>query len=103
MARAISITEILGTIHDGTVEVCASADAEYDPATEQLSVMLGACARRVSASGDGQHCCEPWLPGEERVSEHLPRSDVDEFTKDVFQSWVRKVRASVPPDLALRS
>lgn len=102
MARAISITEILGTIQDGTVEVCASADTEYDPAAEKLTVTLGAFARRVSASGDGQHRPEPWLPRDEWVSEHLPRGEADEFVKDVFHSWVKKVRASVPPDLALR-
>ena len=101
MARAISITEILGTIQDGKVEVCASAETEYDPATEKVVVTLGAFTRRVAVSGNGRHLPEPWLPRDERVCEHLPRSDADEFTKDVFHGWVRKVRASVPPGLAL--
>ena len=102
MARAISITEILGTIHDGAMEVCASADADYDPAAEKLCVALGAFARPVTGADHGQHLHEPWLPRNERVSEHLPRREADEFAKEVFHSWVRKVRASVPPGLALR-
>ncbi len=29
----MSINEILGTIQDGTVQVCATADADYDHAS----------------------------------------------------------------------
>ena len=101
MAGAISITEILGTIHDGKMEVCASAETEYDPATEKVVVALSAFTRRVSASGNGRHLPEPWLPRDERVCEHLPRGDADEFAKDVFHGWVKKVHASVPPGLTL--
>ena len=103
MATAISITEILGTIRDESVEICATADAEYDPATEVVAVTLGAFARRISTAGDGQHLPEPWLPRQERIVEHLPRCDADDFAKDVFKSWTKKVRAAVPPELGLKA
>jgi DNA-binding LacI/PurR family transcriptional regulator len=37
----------------------------------------------------------------ERVSEHLPYSESDEFVKDVFRSWLKKVRSAVPQDQPL--
>lgn len=99
----MSISEILGTIHDGHVQVCATAEASYDGATERIAIALRAFTRCPSASADGAHGPEPWLPADECVTEHLPRSQSDEFVKDVFQSWVKKVRTSVPHDLVLRS
>lgn len=99
----MSVSEILGTIHDGSVEVCAAAAAEYDRASEKVTVDLEAFTRRASVvGGNGAHLPQPWLPQGERVCEHLPRSEADAFMHDVFQSWVRKVRASVPHDLQLR-
>jgi len=103
METAISISEILGTIDDGRVEVCATADASYDSAAEKVSVALNAFARRVPASSDDEHVPEPWLPPHERVTEIVPRREAASFAKDVFRSWVRKVRGSVPNALRLRS
>ncbi len=97
----MSINEILGTIQDGSLQVCATADASYDHASEKISVVLDAFTRRASVTGDGAHLAEPWLPPCERVGEHLPHSEADEFVRDVFHSWVKKVRASVPVHLPL--
>ena len=99
--HAMSVTEILGTIHDGGVQVCANADADFDPAAERVSVALGAYTRRVSTAADDGHLHPAWLPPGESVTEHLPRNEADEFVKDVFHSWVKKVRASMPPNLPL--
>ena len=103
MENAFSISEIIGTIDDGNVEVCATADTSYDRSAEEVIVNLNAFARRVSVQGHGEHLAEPWLPPAERVTEHVPREDSASFTKDVFHSWVRKVRSSVPDDLHLHS
>ncbi len=99
----MSISEIIGTIHDGSTQVCATAEADYDPAAEKVSVALDAFTREASAAHDGIHLPQPWLPHGERVSEHLPRDEADEFVKDVFHRWVKKVRAAVPHELMLRS
>ena len=103
MEKAIFISEIIGTIQDGSVEICATADAGYDLAKEKVSVTLDAFARRVSVHGDGQRLAEPWMPAAERVTEHLPREEAASFAKDVFRSWIRKLRARVPEELPLRS
>ena len=97
----MSINEILGTIHDGNVQVCASADADYDRAGGKISVALSAFTRHA-AGDDGAHLTQRWLPEGERVNEHLPREEADEFVKDVFHSWVKKVRAAIPPGEQLR-
>ena len=96
------INEILGTIQDGNLQVCATADATFDSEAEKISVALDAFTRESSITCDGAHLPQPWLPHAERVNEHLPREEADEFVKDVFHSWVKKVRASIPHELTLR-
>jgi len=103
MENAISISEILGTIYGDSVEVCATADTSYDSGREKVVVTLNAFARRISMQGHGEHLPEPWLPPSERVAEHLAREDAGSFAKDVFRSWVKKVRASVPEELRLHT
>ena len=98
----MSISEILGTIQDRSIHVCATADADYDHAAEKISVALDAFTRRASMTDDGAHLPQTWLPRSERVCEHLPHNEADEFVKDVFHSWVKKVRAAIPPELPLR-
>ena len=98
----MSINEILGTIHDGTVQVCATADADYDHASERITVALEAFTRLASITGDGTHLPQIWLPPGERVTEHLPHSEADEFVKDVFHSWIKKLHAAIPAELPLR-
>lgn len=96
MESSIFISEIIGTIHDDEVEVCATADAAYDRSAQKVVVTLAALARRITAHGHGELVPEPWMPVGEKVTEHLPIEEVDSFAKDVFHSWVKKVRASVP-------
>jgi len=103
MECAISISEIIGTVDDGDVEVCASAEATYDRANKKVVVTLNAFARRVSVQSHGEPVPEPWLPSSEKVTEHLSREEADAFAKDVFCSWVKKVRDSVPEELHLHT
>jgi hypothetical protein len=37
------------------------------------------------------------------VTERLPHSKVDEFVKDVFGTWIKKLRAAIPAELPLRA
>ncbi|HZJ17975.1 MAG TPA: hypothetical protein VFD27_23185 [Chthoniobacteraceae bacterium] len=95
------ISEIIETLGEGDaeMEVCATAESQYDSSAQKISVALDSFARLVSASGDGQHRSQSWLPPAERVTEHLSRNEATTFAKDVFQSWVRKVRAAIPSEL----
>jgi len=98
----MTIEEIIGTIEDGRTQVCATAEAMYDHAKEEVSVALDAFTRRASVSDEDVPLPQPWLPKAERVKEHLAHGEMDEFVRDVFHSWVRKVRDAIPPNLPLR-
>ena len=95
------ISEIIETLGegDGEMEVCATAETQYDSSAQKVSVALDSFARCVSASADHEVQPQPWLPPAERVTEHLAPDEAEAFTKDVFQSWVRKVRATIPHEL----
>jgi len=101
VANLMSISEIIETLGDGDreTEVCATAETQYDSSTQKISVTLDSFARCVAASGNREHQTQPWLPPAEHVTEHLARDEAEAFTKDVFHSWVRKVRAAIPDEL----
>jgi len=103
MKNLINLSEILGTIEDGAIEVCASATADYDAAAAKVTVTLDAFARPSVPAGPNGHAPAPWLPKAESVTEHLPREEADAFTHDVFGNWVRRVRSSVPAEMMLRA
>ena len=92
------ISEIIETLGEGEseTEICATAEARYDSAAQKITVTLDSFARCVFASGDRQPKREPWLPAAESVTEHLAADETQAFTKDVFQSWVKKVRDTIP-------
>lgn len=98
MEHIIFISEVLndGQGGDAAAEVVATADAIYDSGAQKVAVELGVFARRVAVSGDGENLSMPWLPHAERVVEHLARDEAADFAKDVFRSWVKKVRDLIP-------
>ena len=95
------ISEIIETLGEGEgeTEVCATAETQYDSSAQKVTVALDSFARCVAASGDHENRPQPWLPPAEHVTEHLAPDEAEAFTKDVFQSWVRKVRAAIPHEL----
>ena len=97
----MSISEIIETFGEGEVEteVFATAETQYDSAAEKVSVALDSFVRCVFASGNREHQMPPWLPPAENVTEHLAPGEAEAFTKDVFHSWERKVRATIPHKL----
>lgn len=99
------ISEIIETLEhaSGDMEVCVTAEAEYSPSDQKVSVALGSFARIVSASGDGEHQAQTWLPPDECVTEHLDPDAVTDFAKDVFKGWVKKVHATIPHELNLKT
>lgn len=101
MEDIIFISEIVGTIReredDGeAAQVCATADASYDVASERASVALRSFVRRISTTQDGGLPPPPWLPAPEMVCEHLPKREAADFAKDVFARWVKRVREAIP-------
>jgi hypothetical protein len=97
----VFISEIIQTFGEGNgeTEVCATAETQYDSAAQKVSVTLDSFARCVCASGNREHHRPPWLPSVERVTEHLSFDEAEAFTKDVFQSWGRKVGTTIPHEL----
>ena len=92
------ISEIIETIGEGDreTEVCATAETQYDSSAQKVSVALDSFVRCVCASGNREHQSQPWLPPAEHVTEYLASDETEAFAKDVFHSWVRKVRAAIP-------
>ena len=99
MRKLISSSEVVESVHGdgGEWEVCAVAEAAYDESDSRVVVELESFLRKASTSGEGEVRHPPWLPGKSRVTEQAPREEASQVAHDVFASWVRKVRHSIPP------
>lgn len=75
-------------------EVCATADAAYDRQRGVVVVELD-CLIRPSGIV-GTRIPVDWLPKKQIVKEGVPREEASELARDVFSSWVRRVRSSIP-------
>jgi hypothetical protein len=100
MKKLISSSEVVQSIHGDSGEwaVCAAAEADYDESDSRVVVELESFLRKASTSGEGEVRHPPWLPGKSRVTEQAPREEASQVAHDVFASWARKVRHSIPPE-----
>lgn len=98
MKRVTDTIEVLGTVEtpEGTCEVCASADAQYDEEATRLCVKLEAFLRTAGHLTKEKRLSADWLPKPETVRESVGAEETVEMAHDIFHRWVRKVRHAVP-------
>ena len=99
MNQILSASEILGTINlpQGECEVMATANGDYSLRSGNLVVSLEACVHPTRSSKTDEPVDTKWLPEPETVTESVEADEAGEVARDVFRSWVRKVRAAAPP------
>ena len=99
MKSFLSTSEVVETLRQGDAEweVCAAAEAHYDESASHVVVDLESFLRRTSAHGAGEVRRPEWLPRSYSVKEQAAREEASQVVHDVFASWVRKVRQSIPP------
>jgi len=97
MKRVIDTSEVLGTVEtpQGTCEVCAAADAQYDEDAARLVVKLDAYLRTTDLRTKEQQFAAGWLPKPETVREGVGPDETVEMARDIFHHWVRRVREAV--------
>lgn len=98
MKRIIDTSEVLGTVKMpvGVCEVCASAEADFDEAEDQLVVKLETFLRPTDLLVKERHFRTSWLPKNETVTESVAREECYEMAREIFHGWVRKVREARP-------
>ena len=98
MKRIIDASEVLGKVEtaDGIRELCASADASYEEDQSRLVVKLEAFLRNTDLVTKEKHFGAAWLPQPETVRESAQPEETVELAREIFQSWVRKVRQAAP-------
>ena len=96
MRRVISISQSVAPIHaeNGSWEVWASADANYDEAKLQLEVTFDSFLRR---SRDDKRLISNWLPGSQTVLSSVPLEEGGPLAKRMFEHWVERLRRTIQP------
>ena len=85
MKRVIGISEILGTTAtlDGTCEVCASADANYDDSAGRLIVRLDSFLRTTNLQAGEKRVPAKWLPKRKTVTETIAFDETAEAARNI--------------------
>ena len=98
MKKVIAISEEVGNtdIESARCDVYATARAEYDEAQSLLVVQLDSHLWTNDPGNPQRTPGQDWLPVRQTVREHMPYEDTVAETKEIFRSWARKVRQSVP-------
>ncbi len=98
MKKLISISEIVERLEmdDTIVDVCASADAEYDDVRGLIEVRLGCSAVRGDIRPGPAPPPPEWLPRATVVREAVPLEEASEEARSIFAHWVRQVRHAIP-------
>ena len=98
MKRIIDTSEMLGIVEvpEGTSELCAAADAQFDEAAGRLVVKLEAFLRPSGLLEKERHFRADWLPKDETITESVGREECSDVAREIFHRWVRKVREAAP-------
>ncbi len=97
ITHSISLSEIVERIQtpEGTLEITAACDADYNAPAHELCVQLSCFACPEDLTDDRRHRTLDWLPAPESVREHVEREEAREQAREIFASWVRRVRQAV--------
>lgn len=99
MDSVVFLSEIVAEVgaDHNPQEVCATADATYDRERGLVIVELDSLTRPSGIVGTRNPV--DWLPKKQIVKEGVPRDEASELARDVFSSWVKRVRSSIPGKL----
>ncbi len=96
MRKSASLSEIVGEFKSsaGIQEVRAIADGRYNEDTSELIVELSSSIRPFTGEINGVPV--NWLPEAETVKIAIARSEALDALKEIFSTWVQRVRKSIP-------
>jgi hypothetical protein len=78
-------------------EICACAKAALDESGPELVIELDAFVRRFEMRGKDVQFRPAWLPRKDTVRMRTASDEAADAAKEVFGSWVKKVRGAIPP------
>jgi hypothetical protein len=98
MKRIISISEVVESraAPQGTLEVLATAEADYDEAKALLLVELDSFAKIADRRGHDERVAQAGLPAKQTVRETVGPEDAVSAAKDIFHRWAGRVRQAMP-------
>ena len=98
MKTILSTSEIIGFVAhaESELEICATAEANFDEGKSQMEVELNSFVRPVDDYSREKPVCPCWLPKKQTAREIVSRSEALELARDIFHRWVGRVRQSCP-------
>ena len=80
----------------GPCEIHISGEATHDERTGTLTVELDARLRTLDLLRKERLLTADWLPRSHQETEHVAVEEASDAAREIFQSWVRRIRDSIP-------
>ena len=98
MDRLIYFKEMVARVEckGTTFDVYATADGSFDEKKSQFILELDCFANSEKSSDQEKLVLPLTLPSPETVRETMDRDEAIEAAKEIFESWVRRIRKSAP-------
>ncbi len=80
----------------GPCEIHITGEAVHDESSGILTVGLDARLRTLDLLRKERLLPADWLPKAHQEMEHVPVEEASDAAREIFQSWVRRVRDSAP-------
>jgi hypothetical protein len=98
MKNILSTSETIEIIRIDSAEweVYATAEAEFDEGSSQLSVTLNVHLRNEDGQGPAPPPSVKWLPPKIVQRERVSISEAVTVAKEIFSCWVKRIRQHIP-------
>ena len=98
MKRILSMSESFGHLDHpaGPCEIHITGEAVHDDTSGLLTVALDARLRTLDLLRKERLLPADWLPKAHQETEHVVAGEASDAAREIFHSWVRRVRDSIP-------
>ena len=98
MKQILSMSESFGHLDHpaGPCEIHITGEAAHDESAGLLTVALNARLRTLDLLHKERLLPADWLPEARRQTEHVAADEASDAAREIFHSWVRRVRDSIP-------
>lgn len=98
MKQILSMSESFGHLDHpaGPCEIHITGEAAHDESAGLLTVALNARLRTLDLLHKERLLPADWLPKPQQQTEHVAAEEASDAAREIFHSWVRRVRDSIP-------
>jgi len=102
MKKIYSTNQIIGGFRNGKsdLEVCATAEADFDEERSQLLIELDSFVRPVDLRSKETHLKTGWVPKKQSFTETVSPEQAPDLAREILHRWVHRIQQMIPSSFA---